>query len=105
MKRIVFYDAATLAPYSEGSLELPANGIGGSEASLARVAMKLSQEHRVTVGQAGRPAAEGSARLRCIPLRDSGGELASADAIVVSRNPKHMLAARLANRASRVILW
>lgn len=105
MKSIVFYDAATRGPYSEESLDVPANGIGGSEASVARVAMKLSQEHRVTVAQYGRTRSEGAPRLRWIPLSEAGEALARADAIVVSRNPKHMLTARRFNRRSRVVLW
>lgn len=105
MKSIVFYDAATLTPYSEASLDLAANGIGGAEATLARVAIKLSQEHRVTVAQHGRTVAEGSSRLRWIPLAGSHAELSRADSILVSRNPKHMLTARRSNRGARVVLW
>lgn len=105
MKSIVFYDAATLAPYSEGSLDVAANGIGGAEATLARVAIKLSQEHRVTVAQARRTVAEGSTRLRWIPLAGSHDELSRADAIVISRNPRHMLTARRSNRDAQVVLW
>jgi glycosyltransferase involved in cell wall biosynthesis len=105
MKRIVFYDDATYAPYSEASLEVGGNGIGGAEASVARLAVKLSEEHHVTVAQGCREQPEGSGRLQWLGLKDGRRELARADAIVIVRKPRHMITARRFNRDTPVFLW
>ena len=105
MKRITFYDGAAEAPYSEASLDMPDNGIGGAEATVARIALKLSEEHHVTVAQRGRQTSEGSARLRWIPLEAGGESIARADAIVVLRKPKHMVTVRRFNHEAPVFLW
>src|ERR1700761_1959945 len=98
MKRIVFYDDSATSPYSDATLELPDNGIGGTEASVARVAAKLSEAHCVTVAQRGRQSAEISGRLQWLPLADATSELSRADAIVVLRNRKHIMSVRRLNR-------
>jgi glycosyltransferase involved in cell wall biosynthesis len=105
MKRIVFYDDATFAPYSDASLEVGANGIGGAEASVARLAVKLSEAHHVTVAQRFREESEGSGRLQWIALKDGRRELARADAIVIVRKPRHMLTVRRFNSDAPVFLW
>jgi glycosyltransferase involved in cell wall biosynthesis len=105
MKRIVFYDDLGTPPYSEASLEVGANGIGGGETTLVRVAVKLSQAHRVTVAQRHRHESEGSGRLRWIPLDEADEELKRADAIVIQRKPRHMITSRWFNRDADVFLW
>jgi glycosyltransferase involved in cell wall biosynthesis len=105
MKRIVFYDDMATSSYSEASLQVGPNGIGGAEACLTRVALALSRAHHVTVAQGQRHEAEGSDRLRWIPLSEAGDELARADAIVVQRKPRHMVTARRYNRDAPVFLW
>lgn len=105
MRRIVFYDDATLAPYSQSSLDGVANGLGGAETSAARVAVKLSESHHVTVAQRGRTVTEGSARLQWIPLAESRQALSVADAIVVLRRPSHMVTIRRFNSDARAFVW
>jgi glycosyltransferase involved in cell wall biosynthesis len=105
MKRIVFYDDATLAPYSQSSLDGVAKGLGGAEVSAARVALKLSESHHVTVAQRGRTVTEGSARLQWVPLAESREALSMADAIVILRRPGHMVTIRRFNRDARAFIW
>ena len=105
MKRIVFYDDAAIAPYSEASLGVGPNGIGGAEASVARVAVKLSEAHRIIVAQHGRQEAEGCERLQWIPLKGARDELERADAIVVLRRPRHMITVRRFNQHAPTVMW
>jgi len=105
MKRVVFYDDLALAPYSAATLDVASNGIGGAEASVARVAIKLSEAHQVTVAQRRRHHSEGSDLLRWIPLAEARDELARAHAIVVVRKPRHMITARRFNKDAPVFLW
>ena len=105
MKRIVFYDDIAHASYSDASLEVGANGIGGAEAGVARVAVKLSEAHYVTVAQRHRHESEGSGRLRWMPLAKADDDLERADAIVILRKPRHMLTARRFNKDAPVFLW
>jgi len=105
MKRIVFYDAAAPAPYSDALLGTADNGIGGTEASVARVAAKLSEAHDVTVAQRERRSAEASDRLHWLPFTQTRDKLARADAIVVVRNHKHILSVRRVNSRAPIFLW
>src|SRR5438270_5713374 len=97
MKRIVFYDDLAGASYSDASLEVGPNRIGGGETAVARVALKLSEAHLVTVAQRHRHESEGSGRLRWIPLTEADDDLEQADAIVILRKPRHMITARRFN--------
>jgi glycosyltransferase involved in cell wall biosynthesis len=105
MTRIVFYDGCTDTSYSEASIEIGANRIGGTEMAVARVASRLSEAHHVTVAQDGREFSEGSARLQWIPLAESGEELARADAIVVLRRPRDMISLRRLNKDVPLFMW
>ena len=77
--RVLFYDTAANAPYDPKQLR--ERGMGGTEATVIRIAEALSEHHEVIVAQQYRTTTytEGA---RYEPMRDQ-----SADVVVVLRNP------------------
>lgn len=105
MKRIVFYDGASAVPYSTASLDIPDSGIGGAQASVARVARRLALHNQVTVAQRSRQVPEVSPRLQWIPANQSPDEISSADAIVVLRRILDTTFIRRHNRNAPLFVW
>lgn len=104
---IVFFDSAGGMAYSAKSLENADNGIGGAEATLARIAIEFADRgSSVTVVQ----LALGSSDIREAGVRWVGSAvadalIAAADVIVVQRRIADAWAIRKKNRGARIVVW
>jgi len=99
--RIVFFDSKSKADYSDQSLAIAANGIGGSEASVVRLAVRLARDVEVTVIQKARATSVHSGGVAWLTPMDAAADaaLATADLIVVLR--KFSDAVRVRRRHAR----
>ena len=101
--RLVFIDPKCPKPYD--SEVLATRGLGGTEATVVRVARALSDEHAVTVLQHNRtePTAE-SARLRFAPISERSTAVAHADHVVFIQKAQD-LSAVAGQTQGKLWLW
>jgi len=104
---IVFFDSAGGNAYSARSLDTADNGLGGAEATLARVAIEFADRgSSVTVVQPGLGRADmREAGVRWIGSAIADEAVAAADVIVVQRRIADAWAIRKKNRSARIIVW
>ena len=82
-RRILFFDPACPSPYTAGDLNAPPGALGGTEATVVRVAEKLGECHDVIVAQHNRTRDAASDRVRY--MGPEGCEQPGLDAVVVVR--------------------
>ena len=103
--RVLFHDAASALAYDAELMRH--QGIGGTEASVVRVAEGLAATHEVCVAQRGRTRVSSPhARLRYVPLtepRPFGG--IPPDCVVVLRKHRHVPALRACYPAAAMFCW
>jgi glycosyltransferase involved in cell wall biosynthesis len=100
MKNVLFIDISCPEPYTAETLKT--KGMGGTEASVVRVAEGLKEYCNVLVAQHNRTKAEGM----YIPLSTSQGpQLPRPDAIVLLRSGQSLLALRKEFPNSKLFLW
>jgi len=103
--RILFHDASSSVAYD--AMRMRGEGLGGTEASVVRVAEGLSATHEVTVAQRGRQAAVSPhPGLRYVPLEEPapfGG--AAPDWVIVLRKHRYAPVMRARYPTARLALW
>ena len=103
--RVLFHDA--VSDYAYDADVMSRRGVGGTEASVVRVAEGLSQTFEVAVAQRGRSgAAMPHARLRYVALEDPapfGG--AAPESVVVVRKHRDVIRLRSRFPGARLLLW
>lgn len=99
--KLVFFDPKCPRPYD--SRALVAQGLGGTEATVVRVANALSAEHDVTVLQHNREhAVEEHGSLRFLPVTQGSSYISRANHVVFIQKAQHIT--RVA-RQTRGRLW
>ena len=101
--KIVFLDPKCPTPYDSATLAL--RGLGGSEATVIRIARALAAEHDVSVVQHNRvePRQEG-ARLAFLPLGELARVAAAAQHVFFVHKAQHIDAVARVSKA-RLWLW
>ena len=99
MTKLRILDPCAPRPY-----DLPSSlkGLGGTEATVLKVARAVSQNHPVSIEQAGRQEHVVCGNLRFAPLSLSAE---GGDVIVVINSWKAALKVRRANPEARILLW
>ena len=104
MRTILFVDAACPRPYNADLDRQRAKGLGGTEGTLARLAVGLAETHRVIVAQHNRDRAEISGGVEFVPLRQVNREM-RPDAVVVLRRAERLWGMRKLFPHARLFLW
>ena len=103
MEKILFWDVSKLC-YSFTSLNGGANGLGGTEVSLLRVAKGLSERYSVDILQEARLSSEVEAGVRFIGLSDiSSTEL--YDRIILLRDPRKVFECEGFFPKNKTFIW
>lgn len=103
MKRILFVDVACPAAYSTRTLYNEA--LGGTEATVVRIAERMGAEHYVRVLQAPRQTAEqGRGNVTYAPMEEAAFK-DRWDAVIVLRTPLPLMHAAKVNRDNKLYLW
>ena len=89
MRTILFIDAACPRPYNADLDQQRARGLGGTEGTVARLAIGLAETHHVIVAQHNRDRAEISGGVEFVPLRHVNRDL-RPDAVVVLRRAERL---------------
>lgn len=107
MKHILFYDSACPAPYSSASLLIPGSKIGGAEGAVVRVAERLSDKYRVSVGQHNRTKHEKSEghNLQWLTKGEAMDSSLDVDVIVVQRRVGDLPFMRWHHPRARLFVW
>lgn len=107
MKHILFYDSACPAPYSSKSLLISGSKIGGAESTVVRVAERLSEKYRVSVGQHNRNEAEESpdCNLRWLTKRQAMDSSLDVDVIVIQRKVSALPFVKSHHPRARLFVW
>lgn len=105
MRRIAFIDATSTAPYDAQTAKK--GGLGGTEATVARVATALAPTFDVVVAQSRRKRASADGQVRWLPydFRDPDPRILEADAIVVVRSDKILPRLARQNPQAALFLW
>ena len=104
MHTILFVDAACPRPYNAELDRQRARGLGGTEGTVARLAIGLAETHRVIVAQHNRDRAEISGGVEFVPLRQVNREM-RPDAVVVLRRAERLWGMRKLFPHARLFLW
>ena len=99
MHHVRFVDPCAPRPYADLD---DMHGLGGTEATLIRIAQALGQSMPVTIEQLARDIPEDRGSLQFLPmnLRRTGGDI-----IIVINSWKVALMCRKANPAARIYVW
>ncbi|HSN70818.1 MAG TPA: glycosyltransferase family 4 protein [Steroidobacteraceae bacterium] len=102
--RILFCDPVASSPYDERVMA--ERGLGGTEATVVRVAGELSKRHEVVVAQSARTSPETGGRVRYVPLdgEDMGVD-ATPDCVIAVRKPLLVTQAATRFPDARFVLW
>jgi len=105
LSKVVFFDPCCPKPYDAATLRT--QGLGGSEASVVRVAEALARERVETwVMQHNRAAPSSAAAQRAAYVSTAqAAEISKPDAVVVLRNPDALVPARHEFPDARLYLW
>lgn len=104
-RRLLFVDSQSEVAYDETSPGNPAHAIGGSEATLVRVACGLGMGFAVDVVQKARTVLHEGGGVRWHPWDALDRLAAQVDTIVVQRHDALALPLRRRNRRARIVLW
>ncbi|MCW1381428.1 glycosyltransferase [Novosphingobium sp. KCTC 2891] len=105
MRRVLFVDSQSEVPYDERSPGDPACAIGGSEATLARIAAGLATDRHIDVVQMARTEHHHGGGVHWHPWSALAELAARADAIVVQRHDALAPRLRRWSRTARIVLW
>ena len=104
MHTILFVEAACPRPYNAELDRQRARGLGGTEGTVARLAIGLAETHRVIVAQHNRDRAEISGGVEFVPLRQVNREM-RPDAVIVLRRAERLWGMRKLFPHARLFLW
>jgi glycosyltransferase involved in cell wall biosynthesis len=107
MNHILFYDAACPSPYSSASIHTPGSTIGGAESTLIRIAERLSEKHRVSVGQHNRTKHEQEPgdRLQWLTKKEAMDPSLAVDSVVVQRRVGDLPLVKRQHPHARSFVW
>ena len=104
MQVIIFVDAACPRPYNADLDRQRVRGLGGTEGTVARLAMGVAETRRVIVAQHNRDRAEISGGVEFVPLEHVSRDL-RPDAVIVLRRPERLWGMRKLFPHARLFLW
>ncbi|MEX1136242.1 MAG: glycosyltransferase family 4 protein [Balneolales bacterium] len=105
-KEILFIDPVSAKPYTVGSLYK--EPMGGTEATVVRIAKALSKNHVITIAQASREAAMTDVHgIKYIPFtyNSTNSPVKDVDSVIVIRSNKVLPRVRSQYPYSRLYLW
>ncbi len=104
-RRLLFVDSQSEVAYDETSPGNPAHAIGGSEATLVRVAIGLAADFTIDVVQHARATPHAGGGVNWQPWDQLDRLAAQADAIVIQRHDALAPRLRRRNARARIVLW